>query len=65
VAHLADNWPADRASRGFVSILDSSLKVLANVGGTAPSYNEKDALLPMAHTGTVFQHPHDLLVDED
>ena len=65
VAHLAENWPADRDSRGFVSILDESLRVVANVGGTPPVYDDQGRLLPMAQAGDVFKHPHDLLVDHD
>lgn len=59
VAHLGDNWPKDRDSRGFVSILDSDLRVRSNLAGTAPE------LRPMRHTEDVFVHPHDLIVDEE
>ena len=65
VAHLADNWPKDRNSRGFVSILDEELRVVANVAGSAPEYGEDGKLRPMRHTGDVFMHPHDLLVDDE
>ncbi len=65
VAHLADNWPADRSSRGFVSVLDASLKVVANVGGTPPRYHDDGHLLPMRQEGGVFTHPHDLAVDAE
>ena len=65
VAHLADNWPKDRNSRGYVSILDANLRVLANVGGTKPVYDDAGKLLPMKQEGGVFTHPHDLLVDDD
>lgn len=65
VAHLADNWPADRSSRGFISILDTSFRVVANIGGTAPDYDDAGRLQPMAHVGNLFQHPHDLLVDRE
>jgi peptidylamidoglycolate lyase len=65
VAHLADNWPTDRASRGFVSVLDAELKVLSNIAGTAPTYDDQGKLQKMAHKEEVFLHPHDLIVDED
>jgi peptidylamidoglycolate lyase len=65
VAHLADNWPKDRNSRGFVSVLDAQLRVLANIGGTPPEYGDDGKLRPMAHREDVFLHPHDLAVDRD
>ncbi len=65
VAHLADNWPKDRASRGFLSILDGQLRVISNVAGSAPEYGDDGKLRPMRHTEDVFLHPHDLIVDED
>jgi peptidylamidoglycolate lyase len=65
VAHLADNWPKDRTSRGFVSILDQQLRVIANVAGSAPEYTDDGKLRPMRHTENTFMHPHDLIVDED
>ncbi|HYF36226.1 MAG TPA: hypothetical protein VD994_13110 [Prosthecobacter sp.] len=63
VAHLADNWPKDRASRGFVSVLDADLKVLSNIGGTPPVYDDAGKLHSMKHQEDIFQHPHDLIVD--
>jgi hypothetical protein len=65
VAHLADNWPKDRDSRGFVSILDKDLRVISNLAGSAPEYGDDGQLRPMRHTDDVFMHPHDLIVDED
>ncbi len=65
VAHLADNWPADRASRGFVSVLDARLRVVANIGGPAPVYGDDGQLQRMRSEGTVFVHPHDVLVDRE
>lgn len=63
VAHLADNWPTDRNSRGFISVLDANLRVLANLGGTPPIYDDQGQLRKMRHQEEVFQHPHDLVVD--
>ena len=65
VAHLADNWPADRQSRGFVSVLDAELRVVSNVGGSAPEYDDAGVLRPMRNTSAVFLHPHDLVVDDE
>lgn len=65
VAHLADNWPADRQSRGWVSVLDAELRVVSNIGGSAPEYDDSGQLRPMRNTSTVFLHPHDVVVDEE
>lgn len=65
VAHLADNWPKDRASRGFLSVLDANLRVVANIAGTPPVYDDAGQLRLMRHQEDVFLHPHDLLVDDD
>ena len=65
VAHLADNWPKDRNSRGFLSILDQNLHVVSNVAGSAPVYDTAGKLLPMKHTSEVFTHPHDVLANPD
>ncbi|PAW68884.1 MAG: hypothetical protein B9S34_00835 [Opitutia bacterium Tous-C1TDCM] len=65
VAHLADNWPKDRSSRGFVSILDAELRVVSNLAGTAPEYGDDGKLRPMRNDGGIFNHPHDVTVDRD
>jgi hypothetical protein len=65
VAHLADNWPADRQSRGFVSVLDQDLRLVANLGGSAPEYDDTAKLRRMQNTSDVFLHPHDLAVDAE
>ncbi|MCX8487852.1 MAG: hypothetical protein ORN22_01945 [Opitutales bacterium] len=65
VAHLADNWPKDRNSRGFLSILDQNLRVVSNIAGSAPVYDTAGKLLPMKHTADVFLHPHDVLANPD
>jgi hypothetical protein len=65
VAHLADNWPKDRNSRGFVSVLDGQLRVVANIAGSAPEYGDDGALRPMKNTDPVFLHPHDAIVDDE
>lgn len=65
LVHLADNWPKDRDSRGFVSILDADLRVVSNLAGTPPRYDDAGQLQPMRHSEEVFQHPHDLAVGRD
>ncbi len=65
VAHLADNWPKDRNARGFVSVLDKDFKVVANLGGTAPAYDDDGKLKQMKSIGETFIHPHDLCVTKD
>lgn len=61
VAHLADNWPKDRNSRGFVSVFDQDF----NLGGTPPEYDEQGQLRKMTSIGETFLHPHDLVVARD
>ena len=63
VAHLADNWPADKNSHGFVSILDKDLRVISNLAGTPAEYDDEGAIHHMKSTDPVFTHPHDLAVD--
>ena len=65
VAHLGDDWPKNKESHGFLSVLDKDLKVLSNIGGTPPVYDDKGVLQPMKHQEEVFMHPHDLFVDDD
>ena len=65
VAHLADNWPKDRNSRGFVSVLDANLRVVSNIAGTPPVYNDAGQLQPMRRQEEVFLHPHDLIMDDE
>lgn len=65
VAHLADNWPADRESRGFVSVLDAELRVVSNVGGSPPEYEDGGTLRKMKNASDAFRHPHDLIVDTE
>jgi hypothetical protein len=65
VAHLADNWPAEQNSRGFVSVLDRDLRVISNIGGTPPVYDLAGRLQPMKSEQPVFVHPHDLAIGKD
>jgi hypothetical protein len=65
VAHLADNWPKDRNSPGYVSVLDKTFKVVSNIDGSAPQIDGAGKLAKMSATGNVFTHPHDLCVGKD
>lgn len=65
VAHLADNWPKNRNSRGFVSVLDQDFKVVSNIGGSKPTYDADGKLQKMNSVGETFMHPHDLCVGKD
>jgi peptidylamidoglycolate lyase len=49
---------------GFVTILDKDNKVISNIGGTMPEY-ENGKLKPMAQAEKIFVHPHDVCVDDD
>jgi hypothetical protein len=49
---------------GFVTILDKNDKVVSNPGGTEPHYEQGELQL-MVQTDPVFQHCHDVCVDED
>lgn len=48
---------------GYVSILDENNKVVSNVSGEQPVYDDKGVLQPMKRTGDTFIHPHNLYVD--
>lgn len=65
IPHLADNWPENRDSRGFVSVLDSDFKVVSNIGGSTPEYDDTGTLLKMKSTADTFLHPHDLTIGKD
>jgi len=64
VPHLADNWPKDRQSTGYISVLDRDFKIVSNIGGSAPQYID-GKLQPMQQQGGLFRHPHDLVVASD
>lgn len=65
IAHLADNWPTNRDSRGFVSILNSEFKVVSNIAGSQPQYDDSGKLEKMKTTTETFIHPHDLTIGKD
>ena len=49
---------------GFVTILDRNDRVVSNPGGTAPEYRNGQLQL-LVQANPVFQHCHDVCVDED
>jgi peptidylamidoglycolate lyase len=49
---------------GFVTILDKDDKVISNIGGSEPQYQDGH-LQPMHQTEKIFIHPHDVCVDRD
>jgi peptidylamidoglycolate lyase len=52
-------------STGFVIILNKENKVVSVVGGAEASYGTDGKLLPFYQTVKLFQHPHDVLVDDE
>lgn len=49
---------------GYITILDDQDRVLSNLNGTPPVY-ENNKLQPMQQQGNVFKHPHDVWIDRD
>jgi peptidylamidoglycolate lyase len=49
---------------GFVTIIDKNNKVVSNIGGSEPQYQD-GRLQPMKQTEKIFVHPHDVCVDRD
>lgn len=52
------------AGTGFVTILNKENKVVSNIGGSAPVY-ENGQLKPLSQTEKIFTHPHDVCVDDE
>jgi hypothetical protein len=50
---------------GFVTVLDGDNKVVSNPGGAAPVYKNGVLQPTLQATNPVFQHGHDVCVDED
>jgi hypothetical protein len=66
VGHLGGKWPQDRNVPGYISILDSDFKVVANIGGTRPEYDTGGRLRPMETLpDSPFRYPHDAIVAPD
>ncbi|MBS1979314.1 MAG: 6-bladed beta-propeller [Bacteroidetes bacterium] len=55
----------DAEKTGFVTILDKQNKVVSNLGGSAPQYNNEGKLQPMSQAEKILVHPHDVCVDAD
>lgn len=49
---------------GFVTVLDKNNKVVSNIGGTEPVYQNNE-LQPLRQAEKIFIHPHDVCVDND
>jgi hypothetical protein len=63
-AVLISQLPWDSQS-GFVCILDANNKVVAAPGANVPRYDGGGILNPLYQTVKAFQHPHDVLVDQE
>ncbi len=50
---------------GFVIILNKENKVVSVIGGAEAAYNSDGSLQPFYQTIQLFQHPHDVLVDDE
>ncbi|MBG9375802.1 twin-arginine translocation signal domain-containing protein [Panacibacter sp. DH6] len=49
---------------GFITILDKDFKVVSNLAGTEPVYNN-GALAEMQQSSPVFKYPHDVCIDDE
>ena len=49
---------------GFITILDKDFKVVSNLAGTEPVYNN-GTLAEMQQTNPVFKYPHDVCIDDE
>lgn len=52
------------ADTGFVTILNKENKVVSNLGGSAPVY-ENGLLNPLSQAEKIFRNPHDVCVDDE
>lgn len=64
IPHLGDQWPKEKDSPGFISIVDSRWKIVSNIGAPAPVY-ENGILQPMRSDGRTFIHPHGVCADQE
>ncbi|WP_281540489.1 6-bladed beta-propeller [Maribacter aestuarii] len=63
--YLATIWSGDGSEgTGFISVLNAQNELISAPGGCTPVYQD-GRLNPMYQTLKVFQHPHDVCVDED
>ncbi len=63
LATLISKMPWDSQS-GFITILDKDNRVVSVPGGSLPRQEDKSTR-PMHQTLKIFQHPHDICVDQD
>lgn len=64
VPHLGDQWPQDKNSPGFISIVDRNYRIVSNIGAPAAVY-QNSVLQPMKSDGRSFIHPHGVAVDAE
>jgi len=63
--YLATIWSGSKEpNSGFISILDKENKLISAPAGSEPIY-KNGRLQPMHQAVGVFQHPHDVCVDDD
>ena len=62
VPHLGDQWPKDRNSPGFISIVDREYRIVSNIGAPAAVYVD-GVLQPMQSDRRTFIHPHGVVAD--
>ncbi len=63
--YVATIWSEDKKENsGFVSILDKDNKLVSAPCGNAPVYSN-GKLEPMKQERALFQHPHDVCIDDD
>ena len=64
LATLVSQLPMNSGT-GFVTILGPDNKVVSAPGGSAPEYDNKGKLSPLHQVLKIFQHPHDVCVDDE
>lgn len=64
IPHLGDQWPKDRDSPGFISIVDRDFKIVSNIGAPPAVYENRN-LQTLKSDGRTFIHPHAVAADSD
>jgi len=63
--YMATIWSGDgKPNTGFVSILDKNDRLISAPGGSIPTYHNGQ-LQSLHQTLKIFQHPHDVCIDDD
>lgn len=63
--YLATIWSGEgKPNSGFISILNEKNRLISAPGGSTPTY-KKGKLQGVHQTLKIFQHPHDVCVDDD